>query len=109
MEGDTRIELQAPVAQARGAGGGARNVFGTPVTVWAIRRDRGGGVKAFADLRAGEWGTRFEIRTPVGAANMPEADWLAKDDSGARYHIEAVDEVPGSRRRRLWLYAVRRQ
>ena len=60
----------------------------------------------FADIRAGEWDTRWEIRTPVGVANMPAADWLVVSAAGARYRVEAVDEVPGSRRRRLYLYTV---
>ena len=106
MEGDTRIELHPTRPAQRHGSGNVRVAYDTPFVAWAVRRDRGGSVQLFADLRAGGWDTRFEIRTPIDPAKRPAPDWKITIGSET-WHIEAVDDVAVSRRRKLWLYAVR--
>ncbi len=103
MEGDRRLVLHEPTP---GQNVGGQIVPGTPIdhVVWAIRRDRGGGEGLQADTHVGEWNSRYELR----GEGLEDIDhtWTITDEKRRKLDIEAISEVPGTRGRKLWIYAV---
>ena len=76
-------------------------------TVRAHREDRGGREALIGDALVGQWTTRFTLAASAGLRRLDERWWIT-DAAGLHYDIEAVAWQPRSRRRKIWIYAIRR-